>query len=92
MIELFLSLSLLLLVTMAAGLIRVVIGPTPADRMMAAQLLGTSSIGVLLLLAPALDVPALVDVALVLALLAAVSVVAFTRRRADSPPADAESR
>jgi multicomponent Na+:H+ antiporter subunit F len=49
--------------------------------MMAAQLLGTSSIGMLLLLAPALDVPALVDVALIFALLAAVSVAALTRRR-----------
>jgi multicomponent Na+:H+ antiporter subunit F len=80
-IELFLAMALVLLTTMAAGLMRVIIGPTPADRMMAAQLLGTSSIGMLLLLAPALDVPALVDVALIFALLAAVSVVAFTRRR-----------
>lgn len=92
MTELFLSLSLLLLVTMTAGLIRVVIGPTPADRMMAAQLLGTSGIGALLLLAPALNVPALVDVALIFALLAAVSVVAFTRRRVDPDQADAEAR
>jgi multicomponent Na+:H+ antiporter subunit F len=81
MVELFLAMALVLLTTMAAGLMRVIIGPTPADRMMAAQLLGTSSIGMLLLLAPALDVPALVDVALIFALLAAVSVVAFTRRR-----------
>jgi multicomponent Na+:H+ antiporter subunit F len=35
-----------------------------------------------LLLALALDVPALLDVALIFALLAAVSVAAFTRRRA----------
>jgi multicomponent Na+:H+ antiporter subunit F len=81
MTELFLAMALVLLTTMAAGLLRVVIGPTPADRMMAAQLLGTSSIGMLLLLAPALDSPALVDVALIFALLAAVSVAAFTRRR-----------
>lgn len=81
MTELFLAMALVLLTTMAAGLMRVIIGPTPADRMMAAQLLGTSSIGMLLLLAPALDVPALVDVALIFALLAAVSVAAFTRRR-----------
>jgi len=86
--ELFLAVSLLLLGTMTAGLIRVVIGPTPADRMMAAQLLGTSGIGALLLLAPALRVPALVDVALIFALLAAVSVVAFTRRRVESAARD----
>jgi multicomponent Na+:H+ antiporter subunit F len=48
--------------------------------MMAVQLMGTSGIGVLLLLGPAIGVPALVDVALVFALLAAVAIVAFTRR------------
>jgi multicomponent Na+:H+ antiporter subunit F len=79
--ELDMAMSRVLLLTMAAGLVRVLIGPTAADRMMAAQLLGTSGIGVLLLLAPALGVPALVDVALIFALLAAVSVAAFTRRR-----------
>jgi Multisubunit Na+/H+ antiporter, MnhF subunit len=72
---------------MSAGLVRVVIGPTPADRMMAAQLLGTSGIAVLLLLALALEVPALLDVALIFALLAAVSVAAFTRRRAGADQA-----
>jgi len=81
MSEPYVVFALVLLLTMAAGLLRVVIGPTPADRMMAAQLLGTSGIGVLLLLAPGLGVPALVDVALIFALLSAVSVAAFTRRR-----------
>lgn len=79
--EVFLTLALVLLVTMTAGLVRVVIGPTPADRMMAAQLLGTSGIGVLALLSPALGIPALIDVGLIFALLAAVAVAAFTRRR-----------
>ncbi|MFP4063656.1 MAG: monovalent cation/H+ antiporter complex subunit F [Halochromatium sp.] len=79
--EFFLALALVLLVTMAAGMIRIIVGPTPADRMMAAQLLGTSGIGVLVLLAPALGIPALIDVGLIFALLAAVSVAAFTRRR-----------
>jgi multicomponent Na+:H+ antiporter subunit F len=85
--EFLIAMGLVLLMTMATGLIRVVIGPTPSDRMMAAQLLGTSGIGTLLLLAPALGVPALADVALIFALLAAVSVVAFPRRRkgVDSP-------
>jgi multicomponent Na+:H+ antiporter subunit F len=78
----YLSIALLLLITMAAGLVRVIIGPSPADRMMAAQLLGTSGIAVLLLLSAALSIPALIDVGLIFALLAAVSVAAFTRRRA----------
>ncbi|MBK1632613.1 multiple resistance and pH regulation protein F [Thiohalocapsa halophila] len=80
--EFLLGMALVLLLTMSAGLVRVVIGPTPADRMMAAQLLGTSGMAVLLLLGLALEVPALLDVALIFALLAAVSVAAFTRRRA----------
>lgn len=85
--EFLLVMALVLLLTMSAGLVRVVIGPTPADRMMAAQLLGTSGIAVLLLLALALEVPALLDVALIFALLAAVSVAAFTRRRAGADQA-----
>jgi multicomponent Na+:H+ antiporter subunit F len=79
--EVYLVVSLVLLITMSIGLVRVVIGPTPADRMMAAQLLGTAGIGMLLLLAMALGVPALIDVALIFGLLAAVAVAAFTRRR-----------
>lgn len=81
--DIHLAIALLLLATMSIGLIRVVIGPTPSDRMMAAQLLGTSGIGVLLMLAPVIGVPALIDVALVFALLAAVAIIAFTRRRED---------
>jgi multicomponent Na+:H+ antiporter subunit F len=73
--------ALLLLATLGAGLVRVVRGPTPSDRLMAAQLLGTTGIAVLLVLAPVVRVPALVDVALVFALLASVAVAAFTRRR-----------
>jgi multicomponent Na+:H+ antiporter subunit F len=48
--------------------------------MMAAQLIGTAGVGVLALLSPVLAQPALIDVALVLALLAAVSVAALTGR------------
>jgi multicomponent Na+:H+ antiporter subunit F len=69
-----------LLVALAIGMIRVLRGPAAGDRMLAAQLVGTTGVGILLLLAVALGVPALVDVALVLGLLAAVAVVAFTRR------------
>ncbi len=79
--EALMATALVLLITMSVGLVRVVIGPTPADRMMGAQLIGTTGIGVLLLLAFALELPALIDVALVFGLLAAIAVVAFTRRR-----------
>jgi multicomponent Na+:H+ antiporter subunit F len=67
------------LVTIALGLLRILRGPGDADRIMAAQLLGTGGIAVLLLLAEATGAPALVDVALVLALLAAFVSIAFTR-------------
>jgi multicomponent Na+:H+ antiporter subunit F len=65
------------LAMVAVGLIRVLRGPANADRMMAAQLLGTGGIATLLLMAAAMDTIALVDVALVLALLAAFASVAF---------------
>ena len=83
--EVHLAVALVLLITMALGLIRLVIGPSPAERLMAAQLLSTTGVGILLLLARVLAAPALLDVALVLALLAAVAAIAFTRRRASDP-------
>ncbi|WP_295401781.1 monovalent cation/H+ antiporter complex subunit F [uncultured Thiocystis sp.] len=73
--------ALVLLLAMAAGLVRVIVGPSAADRMMGAQLLGTMGIGVLLLLAFAFERDALADVALIFGLLASVAAVAFTRRR-----------
>ncbi len=76
-----LAIAIVLMASIAIGLVRVAIGPTPSDRMMAAQLMGTSGIGVTLLLAPVIAAPALIDVALIFALLAAVAVTAFTRRR-----------
>jgi len=59
---------------------RILRGPSEADRMLAAQLLGTTTVAILLLLAEAMGQPALRDVGLVFALLAAVTVVAFVRR------------
>jgi multicomponent Na+:H+ antiporter subunit F len=67
------------LAMVAVGLLRILWGPGDADRMMAAQLLGTGGIAVLLLLAAATAEPATVDVALALALLAAFASVAFVR-------------
>ena len=65
------------LTMVALGLVRVLHGPADADRIMSAQLLGTGGIAALLLLAEAMRVPAGVDVALILALLAAFVSVAF---------------
>ncbi len=77
---LYYALALFLLLNLCAGMWRVLRGPTTADRMLAAQLLGTTVVAILLLLAQATVNPALRDVALVFALLAAVTAVAFVQR------------
>lgn len=77
---LYLALALFLLLNLCAGIWRVLHGPTVADRMLAAQLFGTTVVAVLLLLAQTFEKPALRDVALVFALLAAVTAVAFVQR------------
>lgn len=60
----------------AVGLVRLERGPTAVDRMMVAQLLGTLGVALVLVL----DAAGARTVALVVALLAAVSGVAFVRR------------
>ena len=65
------------LAMVALGLARILRGPANADRLMAAQLIGTGGIAALLLLAAGTRVPAAVDAALTLALLAAFAAVAF---------------
>ena len=72
--------ALALILSPLPGLVRALRGPSAADRLMAAQLLGTTGVGLLLLLAPVLGSAALIDVALVLALLAVVAVAALTGR------------
>ena len=69
-----------LLATIGAGLVRVFRGPETADRMLAVQLLGTTGVAVLLLLAHGWQSPVLLDVALVFAILAPVATVALVRR------------
>lgn len=77
---LYLALAIFLMLNIAAGLVRILRGPTPADRMLAAQLFGTTGVAILVLLAEAQSLPALRDVALVFALLAALATVAFVKR------------
>ena len=52
-------------------------GRSDVDRMLAIQLLGAASTAILLLLAPAMGEPALLDAALLLALLAALAACAY---------------
>ncbi len=75
-----LSLAVFLLLNIVVGLARILRGPTVVDCMMAAQLLGTVGVALLLVLASGLNTVAFYDGALVLALLAAVTTVAFTKR------------
>jgi multicomponent Na+:H+ antiporter subunit F len=69
-----------ILAMLALGLLSVLRGPGDADRMMAAQLIGTGGIAVLLLLGTVADVPAAIDVALTLALLATFASIAFVKK------------
>lgn len=62
------------------GLVRLLRGPSAADRVMAAQLAGTGLVAVCLLLATAGAGPALLDVALTLAVLAAFAAAALGLR------------
>ncbi len=67
----------LVLLTVAAGLARVLYGPRGVDRMMAVQLLGTGGVAALLLAASATQVAGVENVALGLALLSSFASVAF---------------
>jgi len=77
---LYLSIAVFLLLPLVAGLWRVLRGPSSADRMLAAQLFGSTAVACVLLLAQIFDAPSLRDVALIFALLAAVAAIAFVRR------------
>ncbi|WP_024514392.1 monovalent cation/H+ antiporter complex subunit F [Bradyrhizobium sp. Tv2a-2] len=68
------------LAMLALGLVSILRGPGDTDRMMAAQLIGTGGIAVLLLLGTVARVPAAVDVALTLALLATFASIAFVKK------------
>jgi multicomponent Na+:H+ antiporter subunit F len=66
------------LLTTGLGLVRMLLGPSAADRMMAAQLLGVGVGAASLLIALASGTAAIIDIALTLALLAAFAAVALT--------------
>ena len=71
MTDLFPFLVILLMLNIVVGLMRVLRGPTAADRMLAAEMFATSAIAIALLLAVLTQREALVDLALVFALLSA---------------------
>ena len=75
-----------ILATVALGLVRILRGPSNADRMMAALLLGTAGVAALLLQGTATGVEAVVDVALTVSLLAAFAGIAFVTKYDRSHP------
>ena len=79
MADFLLWMAAFLVLMVALGLVRVALGPGRAERMMAAQLLGTGAIGALLLFGAATGEAAVVDVALTLALLSAFASIAFVK-------------
>ena len=72
--------SAFLLATLLVALVRIWRGPTPADRMLASQLFGTTGVAILLVLSFAQSMPALLDVALTLAVLSVMAIMAFATR------------
>jgi multicomponent Na+:H+ antiporter subunit F len=91
--DFLLSAAAFVVLMVALGLVRVARGPGRAERMMAAQLLGTGAIGALLLFGVASGEPAVLDVALTLALLSAFASIAFVKfaLRQDQPDADGDA-
>ena len=72
--------AIITLATITIGFVRVLLGPHKADRMIAAQLFGTSGVAWILLFAYATDIPGLSNIAMILALLAAIAAIAFVKR------------
>ena len=83
---LYIAVAIFLLLNVLGGLVRILIGPSRGDRMLAAQLFGTTGVAIILLLAEGLDRPALRDIALVVVLLAVINTVVFVRFT--GPPED----
>lgn len=83
--ELRSGVATLLLLNVLVGLVRIARGPTLADRILVTQLFGTTAAAVLLLLAADPGASALRDVALIFALFAGVTLVAFVRTGVRAP-------
>lgn len=79
MSEFLLAAAGFVLAMTALGLVRVLRGPGDADRMMAAQLLGSGGIGALLLGGLGIGDMSVIDVSLTLAVLAAFASIAFVK-------------
>lgn len=77
MTPVLMGVTVVLALTLLAGLARALRGPSAADRLTAALLVGTTGTALLVVLSAATGLAALRDVALVLVVLAALVVVVF---------------
>ena len=88
MTEFLLAAAAFAVFTVALGMVRVLRGPGEAERLMAAQLLGTGGVAALLLLGVATGEDSILDVALTLALLAAFAGFAFVKAQSRAAQED----
>jgi multicomponent Na+:H+ antiporter subunit F len=79
-----------LVASLGGGLVRIARGPSRGDRMLAAQLFGTTGVAVLLVVATGTGLPVLRDVALVFTVLATVNAAVFVRHGSREAPREAE--
>lgn len=75
------TIAVILIGTFAVGLLRVWRGPTPSDRILSVLLGGTTGVALLLIFAAIDGSNAMLDTALVLAVLAPVLAAAFVAAR-----------
>lgn len=80
------AVALVLVLSMLVGLVRVGAGPTPADRLAGALLIGSTGVGLLVVLSVLASTRALRDVALVLVVLSALVVVVFSGPEVTAEP------
>lgn len=90
--DFLLAAAMVVLVSVAVGLVRILRGSQDAERMMATQLFGSGGVAALLLLGVATHAKAVFDVALILALLAAFSSLVFVMNVFSSDPTPPRDR
>ncbi len=80
--------AFLALLTLLLSFVRVWRGPSAEDRLLGVLSFGTVGTAILALLSLSMDIPGLLDVSLVLALLSAVTSLAFSQvlRQRGGPP------
>lgn len=83
--------ALVILATICVSMWRVLRGPTRADRIMGAQLIGTGGVAVLVLLSLVHRQAGVLDLALLLALLAAFAAVGFVKSQSADGAGDPEA-